>query len=138
MILYKLRALPISAYTGFDSFRSTLYHFELHGLTYSKIKNDLDQRLLFPDSYERILTIARAFAADAAFPDTVNASNPYYSYGLMNGLTPLNTAAAANTFGKVKFAGLVAREQYMRNFAADLAHRYATTEEIEELGFSKL
>lgn len=73
------------------------------------IKQDIEERVLYPYSYEKILIDAIALAANAAFPDATNTA-AYYSYGLKNGATALNNAAAVNAFGKANFAGLVARE----------------------------
>jgi hypothetical protein len=137
MILYKWLAMPLQEVIGMDSFQSNLFSFEKVGLTYEMIKKDIEQRVLFPYSYERILVEASTLAASSSFPDSTN-SAAYYSYGLKDGTSALNSAAAAFAFGKAKFAGLVAREKYLRNFLNNLGDRFATPDEIKETDFWNL
>jgi hypothetical protein len=68
MIIYKWKALPVGEVTGLDTFSTNLFTFENYGLTYQQIKRDIDQKLLFPYSYEKILANAIDLNANSSFP----------------------------------------------------------------------
>ena len=84
MIIYQWKALPVGDVDGLDAFTSTLFNYEKYGLSYLQIKTDIEQKLLFPYSYEKILAKAITLAADALFPSTIGTTD-YYSYDLMDG-----------------------------------------------------
>ena len=73
-----------------------------------QIQQDIDQKILFPYSYEKILKNAIGLSLSNGFPATTNAD--YYAYKLTDGVTVFDDFNKAYTYCTNRFAGLVARE----------------------------